>query len=1207
MNHFLEIVRFELKQGFSRVSTYVYAGVFFGICFFVFAAFGGAFEGFTATTNVYFNAPVLIFSLMVSFAFFGLIVTSGVVGNAAYKDYLHDTYPLFFTQPINPFVYLLGRYTGAVLLNSVIMLALPLSMMMATFLPMLDQARLGPFLLWAYWQPYFVFVITNILFFGALIFPVALLTRRMLPTYFVAIGLIVGYLIGTSLVSDIDNEKLGALIDPFGMTAHSLETEDWTQAEKNTKIPAVTGLVLMNRLIWLGVGGVFLGLAFWRFRFSHAATIFWKKKRKSSVEESLEETPTEVNIVRAEQSFTISARRRQFFDQIRIEIKRAVRDPYFLAIAMTGAIFLITVLRMQTSMYGVKTLPVTRDVMVALSGGFGLFMIILITFYAGQIVWRERELKIDQVVDTLPVPNWIPILSKLGALMLLPGIILFVLMITGIIHQTINGFTQYQLGLYLKYLFLIDWTDYALLCVLAMTIQSLVSHKNLGHLIMILYYLAGAFSYLLGLNHVIYQFGEYPTPVYSDMNGFEPYIWTTFVFKVYWALSAVILAVVTNLFWSRGTGFTLKERWFMAKARFGNATRISVFVTIALFTAVGGYIYFNTNILNDYVKPVERERLRADYEKTYRKYLGIPQPKITDVDVKVHIFPNEGRVEFSGEYQLVNKSEKPIDSVHVRYDTDYPYRILDFGQSVEKILDDDRVGYIIYRFSEPIKSGERMSLNFAGEVTRNGFSINGVNRTVVENGTMIWSSTLFPSFGYDPSGELYSSTTRRKHDLGPKTPMPKYNDPEGLNHSLFGDDSDWITFNAVVSTSEDQIAMAPGYLEREWVEEGRRFFHYKMDKPIHNLAAFVSGRYEVMKESWNGINLEIYYHPGHTYNLGMMMEGMKKSIELYSELYGPYQYRQCRIIEFPYGSYAVSFPNTIPFSENIGFILDVDPEDPEDLDMPFWVTAHEMGHQWWPHQVAGGAVQGSGFLSEGLSEYSAVTLLEKEKGAKQLGKFLRYEMKRYLSGRAAETRFEPTIMETEGQGYIHYNKAGLLLYSLRDLIGEESMHRALGRFIEKHRYQEAPYTNIGELVDEIRSETPEELQYRITDIFDRRTIYKNKAVSASAIPAIDGQYTVTLDVETEKVYADSVGNETDGLLNDWVEIGVLGESINEAGKKEETPIYLEKVKITDSTSTFTMVVNRLPSSAGIDPLFKLVDRDLDDNITKVEIVRDKEE
>ena len=127
----------------------------------------------------------------------------------------------------------------------------------------------------------------------------------------------------------------------------------------------------------------------------------------------------------------------------------------------------------------------------------------------------------------------------------------------------------------------------------------------------------------------------------------------------------------------------------------------------------------------------------------------------------------------------------------------------------------------------------------------------------------------------------------------------------------------------------------------------------------YQLFAFVSGRYEVYSETWNGLSLEILHHPKHNYNLETMMNGMKKSIEYYSELYGPYPYRQCRIIEFPrYSSFAVSFPNTIPFSESIGFVMDVDPSDPEDLDMPFWGTAHEMGHQWWPLLTAGGDVQG---------------------------------------------------------------------------------------------------------------------------------------------------------------------------------------------------------------------------------------------------------
>jgi aminopeptidase N len=328
------------------------------------------------------------------------------------------------------------------------------------------------------------------------------------------------------------------------------------------------------------------------------------------------------------------------------------------------------------------------------------------------------------------------------------------------------------------------------------------------------------------------------------------------------------------------------------------------------------------------------------------------------------------------------------------------------------------------------------------------------------------------------------------------------------------------------------------------------------------------------------------------------MEGMKKSIEYYSELYGPYPYRQCRILEFPYGNYAASFPNTIPFSENIGFVMDINPDDPEDLDMPFWVTAHEMGHQWWPHQVSGGNVQGSGFLSEGLAEYSAVSLLEKEKGEKQLRKFLKYELDKYLIGRYSEQKFEPTIVQTEGHPYIHYNKAGLMMYTLSDFIGKDIFNNALGRFIEKFRYQSNPYTNIGEFVKTIREDTPDDLQYLITDTFEKITLYENKAKEASAVENGDGTFTVTMEVEAKKVYSDSLGNQTNAELNDWLEIGVLGETLVN-GDMEEIPIYLEKVLITDSLTTFTVEVDQKPIKAGIDPMHKFVDRDSDDNLVRV--------
>ncbi len=437
--------------------------------------------------------------------------------------------------------------------------------------------------------------------------------------------------------------------------------------------------------------------------------------------------------------------------------------------------------------------------------------------------------------------------------------------------------------------------------------------------------------------------------------------------------------------------------------------------------------------------------------------------------------------------------------------------------------------------------------------------------------------------------------------------MPSYNDSEGLKNGILGDDADWVDYEMIMSTDPDQIAITPGYLQKEWSENGRKYFHYKMDQPIHNLFAFVSGKYAVKKEIWSGIDLEILYHPKHDYNLETMMDGMKKSIEYYSELYGPYPYRQCRIIEFPrYSAFAVSFPNTIPFSEAIGFVMDVDPEDPEDLDMPFWVTAHEMGHQWWPHQVAGGNVQGSAFLSEGLSEYSAVSLLAKEKGEKQLRKFLKYELDRYLMGRAMESKFEPTIVKTEGQQYIHYNKAGLVMYTLSDFIGKSRFNKALRDFIDRFRYQSEPYANIGTFIQIIKDNTPENLDYLIEDTFEKITLYMNKAKEASAIKNEDGTYSVTFTVEAKKVYSDSLGNETPATINDWLEVGVLGD-IEVDGLEHEAPIYVEKVMIKDSLSTYTFVVDQKPTKAGIDPMNKFVDRDIDDNMMRVQLKSSAEE
>jgi aminopeptidase N len=423
------------------------------------------------------------------------------------------------------------------------------------------------------------------------------------------------------------------------------------------------------------------------------------------------------------------------------------------------------------------------------------------------------------------------------------------------------------------------------------------------------------------------------------------------------------------------------------------------------------------------------------------------------------------------------------------------------------------------------------------------------------------------------------------------------NDSAARMNNYISSDADWITFEATVSTSPDQIAIAPGYLQKEWQANGRHYFHYKMDSKILNFYSFLSANYQVHKDKWKDVNIEIYYQKGHEYNLDRMVKSVKNSLDYFTQNFSPYQHRQVRIIEFPrYASFAQSFPNTIPYSESIGFIAKVDTENEKDIDYPFYVTAHEVAHQWWAHQVIGGNVQGSTVMSETMSQYSALMVMEKEYGRNQMKRFLKYELDQYLRGRSSESEKELPLYRVENQGYIHYNKGSLVMYALRDYIGEATLNQALAAYIRKMAFQEPPYTNSLEFLSYIGQATPDSLQYLIKDMFKEITLYENRITSASYTTAGNGQYKVKLQLNAKKFIADSLGYEKEQALHDWIEIGVFAP---ETGKQPVKPLYMGKHLVKAGNNTIEILVKQKPEKAGIDPYFKLVDRNPEDNIMRI--------
>ncbi|HEX4810716.1 MAG TPA: M1 family aminopeptidase, partial [Bryobacteraceae bacterium] len=428
----------------------------------------------------------------------------------------------------------------------------------------------------------------------------------------------------------------------------------------------------------------------------------------------------------------------------------------------------------------------------------------------------------------------------------------------------------------------------------------------------------------------------------------------------------------------------------------------------------------------------------------------------------------------------------------------------------------------------------------------------------------------------------------------PQDEMASRGDPYFSNINLFTSDSDWISFKAVVSTSADQIAVAPGYLKREWKQNGRNYFEYDMgDTKIANFYSFISGRFAVKRDHWKNVKLEIYYQPGHEYNLARMMDACKKGLAYFEENFGPYQFTQFRILEFPrYRQFAQSFPNTVPYSEALGFIAHRYKR--EDIDEVFYITAHELAHQWWGPQLIGSQTQGSNMMSETLAQYSALMLVEKEYGPDNIRKFLRHELDTYLRGRGGETRKEPPLALVQREPYVWYNKGSLAMYALRDSIGERRLNSALRGFLQRRRFASGPYPDTREFVAAMRAATPPDQQYLVEDLFDSIVLFDNKAVSATWTTAPDHKYKVALAVSARKLKADGSGAETEIPLNDLIEVGVF-----KGTAEDQKPLYLEKRRINAKSEKFEVVVDQKPDRAGIDPYNKLIDRNPEDNTTNV--------
>jgi ABC-2 type transport system permease protein len=1205
---FNAIFSFELKQSFKKPSIYIYFSVFFLLNLLIGFIITGVFNTTRTDSIVVANSAITIANVVGSSSsgltgLIGNILLISIMATAIQKDYEYNTHALFYTKPITKFGYFFGRFFGSFLICVLVYSGVVLGYFFG-LLPGLGTDYVGEFKAINFLNPFIYFVIPNILLLGSIFFSITTYFRNTSAAYIIAIVLFVINLATNSITSNIENKTIAALLDPSGSKALGLITEYWSPAERNENAIPLKGVLLQNRLLWLSISLLITAISYYGFSFSQFLQPLNLFKSKSQDKESSLAEDGSFKIYAAKQTFSPTANWQRTWHLAKFEFSKIVKSVFYIIMLILAVSITFVVLKAGSGeMYNTPTYLVTYKAL-RIVGAFDAMVYIFILFYCGTVIWREREAKVVELVGSSPISNSSLFISKFLGLML--AFMLFILMscITGVLIQIIDGCYVIDYLQYLNQLFsAILFGSVSIAGCLA--IQTLSSNKYLGiFFILVATIIIPVIIGLMEWDLFLLDFnGNGASNEFSDMNGFGINFIQLPFFRIFWMSMCMLLCMIAILAFARGKEKGLVQRIKLSTYFINNQYKLLFLLFMAISIGFGSYIFYQEKIVQSSKSPKTREKEAADFEKKYKRYQHLLQPRIIATSVNVDLFTKAKEINAKGVYTLKNKHSLPLDTLFIDYLSDdvksnFSYKKMEVVVPHKVISTDKLYGIKIIKLEKPLQPND--SIDFVFDMhyqPKNYYDKANTLGVIVDNGTFI-NNQLFPSFGYNSDNELSQNTARKEYGLKPKERMANISDSAAMMNTYISNDADWIRFEATVSTDEGQTAIAPGYLQKEWKKDGRHYFSYKMDSPILNFYSFLSAKYEVKKETHQGISLEIYYNKGHEYNLNRMMKAMKQSLDYYSKNFSPYQHKQVRIIEFPrYNSFAQSFPNTIPFSESIGFILKVDDKDPLSIDVPFYVTAHEVAHQWWAHQVIGANVQGSVLMSETMSQYSALMVMEKEYGKDAMKKFLKYEMDTYLQGRTFERKKEMPLMLVENQQYIHYNKGSVIMYALKDYIGEDNLNNALKAYINKVKFQQAPYTTAFEFVSYLKNATPDSLQYLVSDMFEKITLYENYIKKLSYKPLKNNTYEVSLTVASAKFYNDEKGNPKKAPVNDYVDIGVFYEDkVN--GKSTEKPLIFERVKMDSTAKTFTYIVNKLPHSAGIDPYLKLIDRSPNNNTCK---------
>lgn len=1143
---------------------------------------------FNSGYQISYNIAVLSLGCMFAIMFFAI---SGMLRD---KQYRMET--IIYSTPIKKSHFFLSRFLGVFVFSLLVFSMTLVGFALGTFMPNLDPERLGSFQVTHYLSTWLLIVIPNVFICTAFVFSVSAFSKNNIATYISAILIYALYwicsiffnspLLVNATPASPENLIIAALADPFGLSAFFEQTQYWTPFEKNTRLLSFSGNFLWNRVLWISISLLVLKITYTYFSFKKLKQ---KSKRVAIIEEK--EIVKKAYYPITTITTTVRTHIASFKSLLRIELTNVFKSLPFIAIILIWIVIVVTEIYTRVNQGGAynDSLYPTTDLLIWLIKDplpfLGLFLIV---FYSGELVWRERSLQFDGIIDATPASNMVFFLSKAITLILLPIILITISILIAIGIQITKGYYIFEIWQYLSMFYYLGMS-FLFYILLALFIQSLSPRKYAGMAItgLIIIFFGSSMASFIGIEHSLLRIGSLPATKYTNMTGYGDYTKPFHYYAVYWTALGLVLTVLSFKLWQRGTIhkflFRLKQlRYHWKKWELATLVFFGI-----LFMASGATIYYNKNVINEYVTVGDTLDFCEAYEKKYKKY-DVPRQLVpVAIKTKMDIYPDENFYTIKADYILENRGKDSLREIFISErvpvtDMSIENAILEKHDSVYDIR--------IFKFEEPLAPGEQIKYTYELTYQKKGFETSNI---LVNNGSFIQHSNFEPILGYTTSFEITDSFEREKRGL-PK----QIEDENNASHFSAVDVSHVkLPYETVVSTQKDQTAIATGELIKTWEENDRNFYHYKSSHDIIPFLAYYSGAYKIEKENYKGVEIEQYYHPGHEYNINTISESTKQTLDYCQKHFTDYKFDHIRIAEIPghwrFGGQAQ--PGTIAMVENRLYLTDN--RNTDNFDLVAKRTIHEVAHQWWGHILTPKNVDGGGLITEGLTKYTEAVIMEKYYGKKAIWQLSKSANTRYFTGRSYATDPEPPLYIGEGQSYLLYGKSYVSLLALRDLIGEQNMNEALRKLAIKYKDEKESKVTSTELLNEFYAVTPEKYHILIDDWFKRIITYDLQIENAKVIVLDTGKYEVTIEVLAKRFETKENGEAVAISIDEPIQIGMFSKDPSTIDHQDAI-LYLKPHQINTDQMQIKLIVDEIPQYISIDPFGTRLDANNVDNTKK---------